>query len=144
MEGGVDKLKGKKIVNLHLKAPYGQETIPILDEMAKAYGFEVTHLPVPWPGIDQKSLWLQIKRIQPDWVINRNWGVSCTVPLREAARINFPRDHILGVWWCGSEEDVVPAGDAASFVPMHFGERRAARPFVFRGAPEYDPALGFS
>ena len=113
MEGGLDKLKGKKIVNLHLKAPYGQETIPILDEMAKLYGFEVTHLPVPWPGIDQKSLWLQIKRIEPDWVINRNWGVSCTVPLREAARINFPRDHILGVWWCGSEEDVLPAGDAA-------------------------------
>lgn len=112
-EGGLDKLKGKKIVNLHLKVPYGQETIPILDEMAKRYGFTVEHLPVPPPGIDQKSLWLQIKRLEPDWVINRNWGVSCTVPLREAARIGFPRDRILGVWWCGSEEDVLPAADAA-------------------------------
>ena len=49
-EGGEAKLKGMKIVNLHLKAPYGQETIPILDEMSERFGFEVTHLPVPWPA----------------------------------------------------------------------------------------------
>ena len=113
LEGGEDKLKGKKIVNLHLKHPYGIETIPVWDKLAERFGFEVTHLPVPWPGIDQKSLWLQIRKIKPDYVINRNWGVSCTVPLREAARIGFPRDHIIGVWWCGSEEDVIPAGKSA-------------------------------
>ncbi len=111
--GGLDKLKGLKIVNLHLKHPYGNETIPVWDKMAAKFGFEVTHLAVPWPGIDQKSLWLRIRKIKPDYVINRNWGVSCTVPLREAARIGFPRDKIIGVWWCGSEEDVIPAGKAA-------------------------------
>ena len=111
--GGEDKLKGVKIVNLHLKHPYGEETKPMLDAMAKRFGFEVTHIPVPWPGIDQKSLWLQIRQIKPDFVINRNWGVSCTVPLREAARIGFPRNRIIGVWWCGAEEDVIPAGKAA-------------------------------
>ncbi|MCZ6524908.1 MAG: ABC transporter substrate-binding protein [Alphaproteobacteria bacterium] len=111
--GGLDKLKGLKIVNLHLKHPYGNETIPVWDKMAEKFDFEVTHLAVPWPGIDQKSLWLQIRKIKPDYVINRNWGVSCTVPLREAARIGYPRDQIIGVWWCGSEEDVIPAGDAA-------------------------------
>jgi branched-chain amino acid transport system substrate-binding protein len=112
--GGLDKLKGLKIVNLHLKHPYGNETIPVWDKMAEKFDFEVTHLAVPWPGIDQKSLWLQIRKIKPAYVINRNWGVSCTVPLREAARIGFPRDHIIGVWWCGSEEDVIPAGKAAT------------------------------
>jgi len=112
-EGGLDKLKGMKIVNLHLKHPYGIETIPVWNAMAEKFGFEVTHIPVPWPGIDQKSLWLQIRKIQPDYVINRNWGISCTVPLREAARIGFPRDHIIGVWWCGAEEDAIPAGAAA-------------------------------
>ncbi len=111
--GGLDKLKGLKIVNLHLKHPYGNETIPVWDKMAEKFGFEVTHLAVPWPGIDQKSLWLQIRKIKPDYVINRNWGVSCTVPLREAARIGYPREQIIGVWWCGSEDDVIPAGDAA-------------------------------
>jgi branched-chain amino acid transport system substrate-binding protein len=111
--GGEDKLRGKKIVNLHLNVPYGKETIFIWDKLAEKFGFEVKHLAVPPPGIDQKSLWLQIREHNPDWVINRNWGVSCTVPLREAARIGFPREKILGVWWCGSEEDVVPAGKAA-------------------------------
>ncbi len=75
--------------------------------------FEVKHLAVPPPGLDQKSLWLQIREFNPDWVVNRNYGVSCTEPLREAARMGFPRDKMLGVWWCGSEEDVVPAGKSA-------------------------------
>jgi len=112
--GGMDKLKGLKIANLHIDVPYGQETKPILDAMAKKFGFTVKHFPVPWPGIDQKAQWMDIvRRFKADWVINRNWGVSCTVPLKEAARLRFPADRILGVWWCGSEEDVLPAGDAA-------------------------------
>jgi branched-chain amino acid transport system substrate-binding protein len=107
-------LKGLKIANLHIDVPYGQETKPILDAMAKKFGFEVRHFPVPWPGIDQKAQWMDIaRRYKADWVINRNWGVSCTVPLKEAARLGFPANRILGVWWCGSEEDVLPAGPAA-------------------------------
>ena len=112
--GGMDKLKGLKIANLHIDVPYGQETKPMLDALAEKYGFEVKHFPVPWPGIDQKAQWMDIvRRYKADWVINRNWGVSCTVPLKEAARLGFPSDRILGVWWCGSEEDVLPAGPAA-------------------------------
>ena len=112
--GGMEKLKGLKIANLHIDIPYGQETKPILDALAEKYGFEVKHFPVPWPGIDQKAQWMDIvRRYKADWVINRNWGVSCTVPLKEAARLGFPADHIVGVWWCGSEEDVLPAGPAA-------------------------------
>ena len=33
--------------------------------------------------------------------------------LKEAARVGFPRDRIVGVWWSGAEEDVIPAGEAA-------------------------------
>lgn len=114
MGGGLDKLKGLKIANLYIDVPYGQETKPILDALSKKYGFTVKHYPVSWPGIDQKAQWMDIvRRFKADWVINRNWGVSCTVPLKEAARLNFPRDRILGVWWCGSEDDVLPAGKAA-------------------------------
>jgi len=112
-EGGIKKLKGVKIANLYLDHPYGRETRFMLEIMAKKFGFIVKHFPVPWPGIDQKSIWLGIRRFKPDWVINRNWGVSCTVPLKEAARIGFPRNKMIGVWWCGSEEDVLPAGAAA-------------------------------
>jgi branched-chain amino acid transport system substrate-binding protein len=112
--GGWDKLYGVKIANLHIDIPYGQETKPMLDALAKKYGFKIRHFPVPWPGIDQKAQWMDIvRRYKADWVINRNWGVSCTIPLKEAARLRFPSDRILGVWWCGSEEDVLPAGPAA-------------------------------
>lgn len=112
--GGMEELKGLKIANLYIDIPYGQETKHILDAMAKKFGFTVRHFPVPWPGIDQKAQWLDIvRRFKADWVINRNYGVSCTVPLKEAARLKFPREKILGVWWCGSEEDVLPAGKAA-------------------------------
>jgi len=112
-EGGMDKLKGKKIVNLHHGSAYGKETIPILDLQAKKYGFTVTHIEVAPPGNEQESQWLQIRQAKPDWVILRGWGVMNPVALKTAAKVGFPRDHIIGVWWSGAEEDVVPAGEAA-------------------------------
>ena len=33
--------------------------------------------------------------------------------IKAAAKVGFPRDKIVAVWWGGSEEDVIPAGDAA-------------------------------
>ena len=39
-EGGMDKLKGKKIVNIYHDSAYGKETIPVLDAQAKKYGFD--------------------------------------------------------------------------------------------------------
>jgi len=111
--GGMDKLKGKKIVNLYHGSAYGKETIPILDLQAKKYGFTVTHIEVAHPGNEQESQWLQIRQLKPDWVILRGWGVMNPVALKTAAKVGFPRDHIVGVWWSGAEEDVLPAGDAA-------------------------------
>jgi len=112
-EGGMDKLQGKKIVNLYHDSAYGKETIPILETQAKMYGFTVTHIPVPHPGNEQQAQWLQIRQVKPDWVILRGWGVMNPTALKAAAKIGFPRDHIIGVWWSGAEEDVIPAGEAA-------------------------------
>ena len=113
-EGGMDKLKGKKIVNIYHDSAYGKETIPVLDVQAKKYGFQVTHIAVPHPGNEQQSQWLQIRQIQPDWVILRGWGVmNPTAHQGGARKVGFPRDKIVGVWWSGAEEDVIPAGDAA-------------------------------
>jgi branched-chain amino acid transport system substrate-binding protein len=36
-----------------------------------------------------------------------------TVALKTAAKSGYPRNKLLGVWWAGSEEDVIPAGDAS-------------------------------
>src|SRR5215208_6756104 len=39
-EGGIDKLKGKKIGYIHLDASFGKEPIPLLQELSKELGFE--------------------------------------------------------------------------------------------------------
>jgi branched-chain amino acid transport system substrate-binding protein len=112
-EGGMDKLKGKKIVNLYHGSAYGKETIPILDLQAKKYGFEIVHIEVPHPGNEQQSQWLQIRQLKPDWVILRGWGVMNPTALKTAQKVGYPAARIVGVWWSGAEEDVIPAGDAA-------------------------------
>jgi len=106
-------LKGKKIVVLYHGSPYGRETIPVLDVLAKKYGFELTQIEVPHPGNEQGSQWLSIHRINPDWVILRGWGVMNPVALKSAQKVGFPADHIIGNIWSNSEEDARPAGDAA-------------------------------
>ncbi len=111
--GGMAKLKGMTIVNLHHGSGYGRETIPILNIQAKKYGFKIVHLEVPHPGVEQKSQWLQIRRIKPDWVILRGWGVMNPTALKTAGQMKFPAKRIVGVWWSGSEDDAIPAGKAA-------------------------------
>src|SRR5947207_6007085 len=112
-EGGMDKLQGKKIVNIYHDSAYGKETIPVRDVQAKKYGFQVTHIAVPHPGNEQQAQWLQIRQIKPDWGMLRGWGGMNPTALKAAAKIGFPRDRIVGVWWSGAEEDVIPAGAAA-------------------------------
>jgi branched-chain amino acid transport system substrate-binding protein len=112
-EGGPDKLKGKKIALVYHNSPYGKEPIPTLEVLAKQYGYDLNLLAVDHPGQEQKATWLQIRRYRPDWVFLWGWGVMNQVAIKEAAAINFPMDHFIGVWWSGSESDVVPAGDGA-------------------------------
>ena len=121
-EGGIENLKGKKIANVYHESSYGKETIPVLDKQAELYGFTVKHYPVPHPGLDQKATWLEIgRRYKPDWVILRGWGVMNPTALKEAQRVGFPAKRIVGVWWSGAEEDVIPAGKAAiGFVAAGF------------------------
>ena len=112
-EGGVEKLKGKKIAFLYHDSAYGKEPIPVLDALASRYGYETLKIPVTPPGTTQESQWLQIRQAKPDYVIMWTYGVMSTVSLKTAAKTGYPRDKLLGVWWAGSEEDVVPASDAA-------------------------------
>ena len=112
-EGGMDKLKGKKIMNIYHDSAYGKETIPVLDAQAKKYGFNVVHVAVAHPGNEQQSQWLKVRQEKPDWVILRGWGVMNPTALKNAAKIGFPREKIVSVWWSGAEEDAIPAGDAA-------------------------------
>jgi len=112
-EGGLDKLKGKKIVHIYHNSPYGKEANPTLEDLARRLGFELTLLAVDSPGQEQKATWLQVRRLNPNWIYVSGWGVMNQVAVKEAAAINFPMDHVVGNWWTGTESDVVPAGDGA-------------------------------
>jgi branched-chain amino acid transport system substrate-binding protein len=112
-EGGMDKLKGKKIAHIYHNSPYGREANPTLETLARQLQFELTLLAVDHPGQEQKSTWLQIRRLNPDWIYISGWGVMNQVAVKEAAAIGFKMDHVVGNWWTGTEADVVPAGDGA-------------------------------
>jgi branched-chain amino acid transport system substrate-binding protein len=111
--GGIDQLKGRKIVHVYHDSDYGQETLAILDTQAAHYGFAVQHLAVQPPGLDQKETWRRVKVAQPDWVILRSVGVMTPTALKEAAQVGFPRDRMVGPAPTCSEQDMLQAGEAA-------------------------------
>ena len=107
-------LDGKKIALLYHNSAYGKEPIRTLEELAKLEGYELTLIPVDSPGQEQKSQWLQIRRERRDFLFFWGWGVMNQVAVQEAANIRFPMENFIGVWWSGSEPDVLPAGDGAN------------------------------
>lgn len=111
--GGMDKLKGKKITLIYHDSAFGKEPHGVLQDMGKQYGFDVQLIAVAHPGNEQQAQWLQVRQAKPDFVILWGWGVMNTVAIKAAAKIGYPRDKIIGVWWAGAEEDVLPAGDVA-------------------------------
>jgi branched-chain amino acid transport system substrate-binding protein len=112
-EGGVDKLKGKKIAHVFHNSPYGKEANPTLETLARQYGFELTLLAVDHPGQEQKSTWLQVRRLNPDWIFMSGWGVMNQVAVKEAAAIGYKMDRFIGNWWSANDSDVIPAGEGA-------------------------------
>ncbi len=112
LEGG--DLNGKKIALVYHNSAYGKEPIRTLQELAKKHGYTFIEIPVDSPGQEQKSQWLQIRRDRPDYVLMWGWGVMNQVAIQEAANIGYPMDHFIGIWWSGSEQDVLPAGAAAN------------------------------
>jgi branched-chain amino acid transport system substrate-binding protein len=112
-EGGLDKLKGKKIALVYHDSPYGKEPIPLLQERSHMHGFDLQLLPVTAPGVEQKATWLQIRQARPDYVLLWGWGVMNSTALKEAVATGYPRDKMYGVWWSGAEPDVKDVGESA-------------------------------
>lgn len=113
-EGGVENMRGKKIVHMHIDSAYGREPLPAMRGIAEAWGVEVVEIAVPPPGLEQQSQWLQVRRERPDWVTF--WGAGSgmnSTGMTNAARIGFPRDRLIYVTFGAAEEDMYPAGDSA-------------------------------
>lgn len=114
-EGGdLTALKGKKIGFIYLDVGYGKEPIPLLQQYAKQYGFSLLPIPVGVKEMQsQSSHWLTVRKERPDWMIMWGWGAMNPTAVKEAAKVRFPMDKFIGVWWSGSDDDARPAGDAA-------------------------------
>ena len=62
-EGGLENLDGKTIGYIFLDAGYGREPLPLLEDMASEFGFELTQYPVPFDTMqNQSSQWLNVRR----------------------------------------------------------------------------------
>ncbi len=106
-------LAGKKIVYLYHDSAYGKEAIIAMEAEAALNKFTLVQIPVAHPGNEQGAQWLKIRQEKPDFVVFWGWGVMNQTALKAAQKVGFPRDRMIGSWWTGSEEDVIPAGDAA-------------------------------
>lgn len=148
-EGGIDKLKGKKIYLVYHNSAYGKEPIRTLQALSKKHGFTFEALAVDHPGQEQKATWLRIRKDRPDWVLMWGWGVMNQVAIKEAASIRYPMDRFIGVWWSGSENDVKPAGarakgylSAAFHAPgANFPVHKDILKYVYDGGKAVDPAF---
>ncbi len=148
-EGGSDKLKGKKIVLLYHDSAYGKEPHPVLEAEAAKFGFDLKMIPVPPPGNEQQAQWLQIRQYKPDWVILWGWGVMSATALTTAQKVGFPRDHMVGIWWAGSEIDTEAAGPAAdgyyaaslNLAGKNFGVVKDVEKYVYGKGKGGDPKL---
>jgi len=124
-------LKGKKVALLYHDSAFGKEPIPVLTDVSKRDGWELLTIAVPHPGNEQGAQWLQIRQAKPDWVILWGWGVMNPTAIKAAAKVGYPRNKMVGVWWSGAEEDTIPAGEAAKgYIAAGFNVAGAGFPVI--------------
>ncbi len=131
-EGGLDKLKGKKLGLIHLDAPFGKEPIPVLESLAKKYGFEVKLYPIAAADMqNQGATWLNIRRDRPDYIYNQGWGSMNPTAVKEAIKNGFPIAKLVGVWWAGGDEDARAGGaEAKGYKSLNFHGSGASFPVI--------------
>ena len=96
-EGGMANLKGKKIAYIYHDSAYGKEPIPVFRCVAREDRLRAEDPEHARPATTQESQWLQIRQIEPDYVILWGFGVMNPAALKTAAKFGFPRDQIIGV-----------------------------------------------
>ena len=112
--GGPETLKGKTIGFIFLESGYGREPIPLLEEFAEKYGFTLKQYSVPGKEMqNQGSIWLNVQKDNPDYMIMWGWGAMNPTAVKEAGNIGYPMEKFIGVWWSGGDDDARPAGDLA-------------------------------
>jgi branched-chain amino acid transport system substrate-binding protein len=104
-------LKGKKIAFLFYDNPAGKEPLPILEDLAKAEGFELRTFAVPAPGLEMGAQILDItQRFKPDYIITHLFGRSPSVSMKELKGKGFPLSKVVAFVWGSAESDIIAAG----------------------------------
>jgi branched-chain amino acid transport system substrate-binding protein len=120
-EGGLDKLKGKTVGYIFFEGGFGREPIPLLEQFAKDYGFQVKTYPVTVQEMqNQSAQWLNVRRDRPDWMIMWGWGAMNPTGIKEAIKINYPRDKFISIWWLGDDDMRAGGADAKGVVSLNF------------------------
>ena len=113
-EGGLEKLKGKKVGLIFLESGYGREPIPLLKKLSEKYGYEFQDFSVPGKEMEkQQAQWRKIVKWKPDWMFMWGWGNMNRVAIRRATEFGFPLNKFIGVWWSGADSDTKPLGKLA-------------------------------
>jgi branched-chain amino acid transport system substrate-binding protein len=104
-------LKGKKIAFLFFDNPAGREPLAILEDIAKAEGFELKSFGVPAPGLEMGAQILDLtSRFRPDYVIANLFGRAPGVSIKELKSKGYPLTKVIGLGWGVSEADITLAG----------------------------------
>jgi branched-chain amino acid transport system substrate-binding protein len=108
-------LKGKKIAFLFYDNPAGKEPLPILEDLAKAEGFELRTFAVPAPGVEMGAQILDITaRFKPDFVITHLFGRAPSVSIKELKGKGYPLSKVVAFVWGSAEADIAAAGGMAA------------------------------
>jgi branched-chain amino acid transport system substrate-binding protein len=78
-------------------------------------GFDLGQLPGRRQGnAEPGSQWLQVRKERPDYMIMWGWGAMNPTAVKEAAKIRYPMDKFIGVWWSARTQTcVIPVGEKA-------------------------------
>ena len=113
-------LKGKKIAYLFFDNPAGREPIPVIEDLAKAEGFELRTFAVPSPGVEVAAQVLDITgRFRADFVISHLFGRSPSVAIKELKGKGYPLSKVVGFVWASAESDINAAGGFAAAEGYH-------------------------
>ena len=85
-EGGIDKLKGKKIALVYHDSPYGKEPIPVLERGRRNTASSSCCCRSRIRASSRRRPWLQIRQNRPDYVLLWGWGVMNSTASRKRRR----------------------------------------------------------
>jgi len=74
---------------------------------------------------------LKVRQEKADFALLWAAGVMAPTAIKTAAKVGYPRDRVIGIHWSGSEEDVIPAGDAGKgYISATFSATGTSFPMV--------------